>query len=89
MPCSASFIDEGVLCRNRAVTDTRGEPLRMPLLLLWADNDVALSPNLLTNIGSLAPNADVRLLPNCSHWIQQDAPQEVNALLREFVERDA
>lgn len=61
----------------------------MPVLLLWADSDVALSPNLLANIGSIAPSADVRILPRCSHWVQQDAPEEVNAALRELMARAA
>jgi epoxide hydrolase 4 len=62
-----------------------GPLLKMPLLICMADSDPALLPNLLCNIGRVAPNAIIRVLPSCCHWIQQDAPDEVNTLLRAFI----
>ena len=59
----------------------------MPLLIIMADSDPALLPNLLRGIGKVAPHSVVRVLPNCSHWIQQDAADEVNALMQLFIEK--
>ncbi|MCY7331418.1 MAG: alpha/beta hydrolase, partial [Pseudanabaena sp. CAN_BIN31] len=27
----------------------------------------------------------IRYIPNCSHWVQQEQPQLVNQLMREFL----
>ena len=28
---------------------------------------------------------NIQVLPGCSHWVQQDQPQEVNRRMREFL----
>jgi pimeloyl-ACP methyl ester carboxylesterase len=30
---------------------------------------------------------EVRYIPNCSHWVQQEQPERVNELLLEFLRR--
>lgn len=37
-------------------------------------------------VGKVAPNSVVRVLPNCSHWVQQDAAEEVDMLMKTFFE---
>ena len=81
------MIDEGLLGANAAVRAARRQPLQMPLLGLFGDSDGAIMLNSLRNLGSIAPNADVRVLPRCSHWVQQDAADDVNAILREFLKK--
>ena len=83
--CRASLIDDGVFKRNTDVYAARRQHLQMPVLVALGDRDVALAPNLLVRIGSSIPKADVRILPNCSHWVQQDCPELVNSLLRDFL----
>ena len=34
----------------------------------------------------VAPNVEVVHLEGCSHWVQQDRPEEVNALMRRFLQ---
>jgi epoxide hydrolase 4 len=77
------LIDDAIFGRNQQAQRAQRQPLQMPLLLLWGDSDFALLPNLLMHIGKVAPGADVRILPNCSHWVQQDAAEEVTGLIRE------
>ena len=81
------MIDEVLLGGNRAVRHARRVPLQMPVLYLFADGDGALTLNLLRDVGSVAPDIDLRIMPNCSHWVQQELPEQVNALLRQFVEK--
>ncbi|HYM03623.1 MAG TPA: alpha/beta hydrolase [Stellaceae bacterium] len=52
-----------------------------PTLFLWGDADVAL--DIRTTEGTNAYVADLtfRVLPGVSHWIQQEAPEAVNAML--------
>jgi pimeloyl-ACP methyl ester carboxylesterase len=30
----------------------------------------------------------IRYIPNCSHWVQQEQPQQVNQFMREFLAKD-
>lgn len=59
---------------------------QMPLLVLFGDTDSAVTLNVLRKIGRVAADVTVRVIPDCSHWVQQDAPEAVNRLLREFIE---
>jgi epoxide hydrolase 4 len=59
--------------------------MQMPVLVIHGDSDNSILPNYLQGTGQWAPDAIVRVLPNCSHWIQQDAPDDVNRLLRLFI----
>lgn len=87
--CSAMILDAGIFRRNREASAARRQHLQMPVLIALGDHDIALSPNLLTRVGDVIPNADVRIIPRCSHWVQQDCPDLVNSLLSTFLSRDA
>lgn len=58
----------------------------MPLLVVIGDSDAFVYPNSFKGIGRVAAKASVHFLPDCSHWIQQDAPDDVNRLLRSFAD---
>jgi pimeloyl-ACP methyl ester carboxylesterase len=57
----------------------------VPTLMLWGEDDMALTKA--TTYGTEAHVADlvIHYLPGISHWVQQDAPDEVNALLRAWL----
>lgn len=52
-------------------------PVKMPVLQLWADNDVALEPSAFTNPEEWAEDITVVEMTTCSHWIPFDRPDEV------------
>lgn len=60
--------------------------IETPTLMLWGEEDVALT--LATTEGTEAFVADLtfRRLPRVSHWVQQDAPEVVNAMLEAWLE---
>jgi pimeloyl-ACP methyl ester carboxylesterase len=60
--------------------------IRCPTLLIWAEDDVALGKELTVGTDALvdAPFA-IRFIPECSHWVQQERPEEVNEALLEFL----
>jgi pimeloyl-ACP methyl ester carboxylesterase len=62
------------------------KPLQVPTLVIWADCDQALRPQLLRGLGKYVETLRVETLKNCSHWAQQDRPEEFNALVTEFLE---
>jgi pimeloyl-ACP methyl ester carboxylesterase len=59
--------------------------IEVPTLLLWGEDDMALTKA--TTFGTEQHVADltIRYLPGISHWVQQDAPETVNAMLRTWL----
>lgn len=52
-----------------------------PTLVIWGEQDVALDISLLDGTEEYVSDLTVRRLPDASHWVQQDQPDEVNAIL--------
>ena len=59
--------------------------LEVPTLMIWGENDVALGKELTYGTETFVKYFQIRYIPNCSHWVQQDAPQLVNQYMREFL----
>jgi pimeloyl-ACP methyl ester carboxylesterase len=55
--------------------------VKTPTLMIWGEEDAALGKELTYGTGDLVDNFTIRYLPNVSHWVQQEAPQTVNAML--------
>jgi epoxide hydrolase 4 len=62
-------------------------PLAMPVLLLWGEDDGALGKELTDNTDRYAPKLTLKFIPNCSHWVQVDAYEEVNEALRAWLDQ--
>lgn len=58
----------------------------LPLLPL---QDTALQASVIQDVAQVAPAAQLVVLPNCSHWVQQDQPEKVNQLMRDFLAQPA
>jgi pimeloyl-ACP methyl ester carboxylesterase len=59
----------------------------VPTLVIWGEKDTALDLQTLEGIEEFVPNVTVQRLPDASHWVQQDAPEQVNAILRQWLRR--
>lgn len=55
-------------------------------LLIWAEDDVALGKPLTYGLEEWVPNGTVRYISHCGHWVQNEAPQEVNRLILDFIQ---
>ncbi len=66
----------------------RGFPLiRVPTILIWAEEDRALGRELTEGMERYFSPGTIferRYIPACSHWVQQEQPDLVNAYLQEF-----
>ena len=71
--------------KNTEAYVARKERFKMPTMIVFGDHDLALTPNLLRKIGRIMPDVRVHILPNCSHWVQQDAVEDTNRLLADFL----
>ena len=65
----------------------RGTAMRVsaPTLLIWGEQDTALGKELTYGTECFAPDLRIQYIPNCSHWAQQERPNEVNAAMLEFI----
>jgi pimeloyl-ACP methyl ester carboxylesterase len=60
-----------------------------PTLMVWGEDDVALGKELTYGTDEYVNDLDLHYLPNTSHWVQQEKPAAVNALLLAHLERHA
>src|SRR5262245_47317525 len=57
-----------------------------PTLLVWAENDVALGKELTLGMEPLmAAPLEIKYIPLCGHWVQQEQPAVVNGYLLDFL----
>lgn len=64
---------------------TPGEILNIPTLLIWGEEDAALGKDLTFGTEAYVRHLRLRYIPQCSHWVQQEQPHQVNALMQEFL----
>ena len=60
--------------------------VRVPTLVIWGERDTALLPGLLDGLEALVPKLSVKRIPDASHWVIHERPEEVNRLIREFID---
>lgn len=59
--------------------------IETPTLMIWGEVDTALGKETTYGTEEFVPNLTIRYLPNVSHWVQQEAPEAVNAILAEWL----
>ena len=60
-------------------------PVNAPTLIIWGEDDIALGKSLTYGLEPWVPNLKIHYISNCGHWVQNEAPEEVNANLLEFL----
>ena len=55
--------------------------VRTPTLMVWGEEDSALGLELTDGYGPYVADLTLRRLPGVSHWVQQEAPERVNAAM--------
>ncbi|MBM4258356.1 MAG: alpha/beta hydrolase [Deltaproteobacteria bacterium] len=57
-----------------------------PTLLIWGEEDIALGKELTYDMDEYFTNRfEVKYIPRCSHWVQQEQPELVNQYMLEFL----
>jgi pimeloyl-ACP methyl ester carboxylesterase len=59
--------------------------IETPTLIVWGEEDAALGLELLDGTDAYVRDVTIKRLPRVSHWVQQEAPDKVNAILREWL----
>ncbi|MGB6299179.1 MAG: alpha/beta hydrolase [Rivularia sp. (in: cyanobacteria)] len=59
--------------------------LEVPTLMIWGEEDTALGKELTYGTEAYVKDFQIKYIPNCSHWVQQEQPELVNQYMREFL----
>ncbi|HTF36341.1 MAG TPA: alpha/beta hydrolase [Myxococcota bacterium] len=60
-------------------------PIQTRTLMLWGEEDVALTKATTFGTEQYVRELTLRYLPGVSHWVQQEAPESVNAMLEAWL----
>ena len=66
------------MARNYGILD-------IPTLMIWGEEDTALGKELTYGTDAYVSNLELKYIPNCSHWVQQEQPDLVNQYMRDFL----
>lgn len=59
--------------------------LDVPTLIVWGEGDTALGRELAVESMEYLREGTLRWIPDASHWVQQEAPEKVNAITRAWL----
>ncbi|HET9926592.1 MAG TPA: hypothetical protein VFS98_20925 [Methylomirabilota bacterium] len=61
--------------------------LEMPCLMVTAEWDVALRPDLASGMPALCSDLETRMISRCGHWAQPDKPAKLTARMTDWLSR--
>ena len=75
---------------NRSNREGESFPIiKTPTLMIWGEEDVALSKETTYGTEKYVEEFNIRYLPNVSHWVQQESPEEVNSMISAFIKNES
>jgi len=57
-----------------------------PTLLIWCEQDIALSIELTTGLEQWVGDLEIKRIPDSGHWVQQEQPEKVNQFVLNFLQ---
>ena len=73
------------LLRTKDGRETGDAMVNIPTLMIWGEEDSAIDIRCTDGTEEWVPDLELHRLPGVSHWVQQEAPEKVNAILREWL----
>ena len=73
--------------RNWRQSGTLEQRVRVPGLMIMAEDDVVLSPAMADGMERFVPDLERALIRHCGHWTQQEHPDEVNRVMIDWLKR--
>lgn len=79
----------GALKDLKAMRSTGASPrpkVKCPTLIIWAEDDQALGKEMTYDFHKeVDAPLEIKYIPDCSHWVQQERPEEVNRYMEEWL----
>lgn len=63
------------------------QTINIPTLFIGAVDDVLIAPEHIEGMKPLVTDLECRMLDSCGHWSQQEKPQQVNAVMLDWLDR--
>lgn len=63
--------------------------VRVPTLVVHGERDTALLPAILEGLEECVPDLRIERVPDATHWVAEERPAVLNALIRRFIDRGA
>lgn len=73
------------LLRTNDVRDIGAAMVDVPTLMIWGEQDAAIDIRCIDGTEDYVPNLELHRLPGVSHWVQQEAPEKVNEIMRAWL----
>ncbi|NRD89296.1 epoxide hydrolase [Sphingopyxis sp. BSNA05] len=73
------------LLRTKDARDIGDGMVTVPTLMIWGEADTAIDIRCTDGTDQWVPDLELHRLPGVSHWVQQEAPEKVNAILRKWL----
>ena len=73
--------------RNWELTENLEQKVKVPGLMIMAEDDVVLSPAMADGMEAYVPDLEKVLIRKCGHWTQQEHPEQVNAAMIDWLKR--
>ncbi|MFN9357762.1 MAG: alpha/beta fold hydrolase [Alphaproteobacteria bacterium] len=67
--------------RNWQIRESVPQKVDCPALMVMAENDIVLRPALADGMEAFVPDLNKHLIRNCGHWTQSEQPDELNAVM--------
>jgi pimeloyl-ACP methyl ester carboxylesterase len=75
------------MSRNWELSGTMEQKVRVPGLMIMAEDDVVLSPAMADGMERFVPDLEKTLIKACGHWTQQEHPEETNRAMIDWLKR--
>jgi pimeloyl-ACP methyl ester carboxylesterase len=62
------------------------QTVEVPTLVIWGEDDRALLPTLTRGLNEWVPRLRLEIVKGAGHWVPYERPDEVNRLIREFLD---
>lgn len=76
------------LLRHRDSVDLGDARIDVPTLMVWGEEDVALNIGCTEGTEEWVADFTLHRLPGISHWVQVEAPEAVNRIMGEWLDRE-
>jgi pimeloyl-ACP methyl ester carboxylesterase len=63
--------------------------LNVPTCLIWGENDHVFPPDTILPIWQgIYPHSELHMIPRADHFLQEDAPDEICTIIKDFLKRN-
>src|SRR6266852_2541094 len=66
------------------ISDRFSQPLQVPTLVIWGEQDPALLTGNLNGLDQYVTNLTIQRVPDGSHWVIHEQPTRINELIRGY-----